>query len=111
MNANTQTIVITWCAFGHRPESDRWVSSVTITTNFHDLMTDEKIMDILFEETNLYKGILWDLIEPKLCETRTHTALSVGDEITIFSKSNINTYKIANTGFDLINSTSTSLSV
>jgi hypothetical protein len=111
MNANTQNIVITWCAFGHRPESDRWISSVSITTNFYDSVTDEKIMDILFQETNLYKGHLWDLIEPKLCENRTHTSLSVGDEITIFSKESINTYKIASTGFDLVNSTSTSLSV
>jgi hypothetical protein len=37
----------------------------------------------LFRDTNLYQGELWDLIEPNLSPKRTHTALSVRDEVSI----------------------------
>lgn len=43
---------------------------------------DKPILEHLFEETNLYRGPLWDAMQP-LPEERTHTSLSVGDYVTI----------------------------
>lgn len=44
---------------------------------------DLVILDIIFRDTNVYEGFMWNIIEPKLSPLRTHTALSVGDEIEI----------------------------
>jgi hypothetical protein len=37
----------------------------------------------VFEDTNKYQGALWNVLEPLLPQDRTHTALSVGDTVTI----------------------------
>jgi len=44
---------------------------------------DLEICETLFRDTNLYEGPFWDRLEPVLPETRTHTALSVGDFVFI----------------------------
>lgn len=89
-------IEITWQAFGNKPERNRFVSSVTFETEFD--ITDnnrEEFFNVLYRNTNLYTGNLWNIIEPLLSPTRTHTALSIGDKIKVDGTS----YLIADFGF------------
>lgn len=44
---------------------------------------DERIAERVFRETNLYEGPWWRKIEAALPAVRHHTALSVGDIVTI----------------------------
>jgi hypothetical protein len=46
-------------------------------------MSDWLICEELFKETNTYAGKLWDALQYSIPANRTHTALSVGDEIDI----------------------------
>lgn len=43
---------------------------------------DNKLLEELFAQTNLYSGWLWDLMQP-LPDVRSHTSLSVGDYVVI----------------------------
>lgn len=93
-------VTITWKAFGERPEINRQITSVTIevpndfvTPKFHN-----SILESIFEDTNLYRGFYWDLIQPNLSPNRTHTALSVGDEVQI----NDITYRCEFVGFQKV---------
>lgn len=86
MEKVTKNITVTWCAFGE-PTSINF----TIKTIYADEPTCERI----YAATNLYSGSMWNIIEPLLSKNRTHTALSVGDEITINDK----TYVCADFGF------------
>jgi len=89
-------VKITWKAFGDKPEQGRFVTSVELETEF--AITDEnrdKFLNVVYQQTNLYGGNLWNLIEPKLSPFRTHTSLSVGDEIEIDSVG----YVVADFGF------------
>jgi hypothetical protein len=94
----SQTIKITWKAFGNDPESNRYISSVEFELNAYSTIDQEILCEELFDNTNSYRGSLWQIIEPLLSPTRTHTALSVGDEIQIDD----NTYEVANVGFKLL---------
>jgi hypothetical protein len=92
-------IAITWKAFGDRPEVNRYVSTVEFEADFE--ITAENLdtfLEVVYAQTNTYRGNFWNIIEPLLSPTRTHTALSVGDEIAIDDK----TYKVADCGFTLI---------
>jgi hypothetical protein len=91
-------IQITWKAFGDIPDSNRKVSAVKFEVPLTPEVTDEQVMDALYQDTNIYSGFFWKIIEPLLSPTRTHTALSVGDEIAIDGRQ----YKVAMCGFDLI---------
>lgn len=85
------TITITWKAFnsddpkrlqdfadaGRLP-----VTSKTIETQIGENLHHHSICEMLFHSTNTYQGDLWDALQP-LPEKRTHTAMSVGDEVTI----------------------------
>ena len=53
-----------------------------IETDMFDGLEDWQICEKMFEETNLYRGAAWEILQP-LPEKRTHTALSVGDYVTI----------------------------
>ena len=90
-------VKITWKAFGDRPEVGREITSVEFD---YDLPEGQEMrfLNLLYEHTNLYQGELWGIISPKLSEHRTHTALSIGDEIQLGD----DTYKVAPTGFDLL---------
>jgi hypothetical protein len=67
-------VTITWKAFGEP----------TSATFFIDIdATPREICNLAFRNTNLYEGVLWNAIELLLPEERTHTALSVGDEVTV----------------------------
>ena len=78
------TVTITWKAFGNKPERNRFVSSVTFNTEFDitDANRDE-FLNVVYQQTNLYSGNLWNIIQPLLSPTRTHTSICVGDEIKI----------------------------
>ena len=91
-------ISITWKAFGSIPEANRFISAVEFEVALTPEVTDEQIMDALYQDTNIYSGFFWKIIEPLLSPTRTHTALSIGDEIGIDGRQ----YKVAMCGFDLI---------
>ena len=86
-------IKVTWKAFGNRIEQGRYVSSVEFelldTKPSHDVL-----LNAIYKATNLQDELadfgataldiyLWKVIEPRLASDRTHTSLSVGDEIEI----------------------------
>lgn len=66
--------MITWKAFG---------SPADAVIAFEDDMSDLQICDEIFAATNTYSGRVWDAIVRVLPTHRTHTALSVGDEIDV----------------------------
>ncbi len=92
-------IIITWKAFGDF--EDRVVSSVSFNT-VEDYQTNDERLEFcegVFAQTNTYAGPLWNIIEPILNPNRTHTALSVGDEVSV----NGWVYRCENVGFILTN--------
>ncbi len=71
------TIKITWKASFH--PSTGWTgedASATFRFDFNG-MSDIQILESIYEQTNLYSGQAWNIIEAILPENRTHTALSV----------------------------------
>ena len=81
-------IKIKWCAFGDDPENWRFSSSVEFEmTGFtgQDIneISDENICEWIYKDTNVQSGLIWNQIEKKMSPTRTHTSISVGDEIEI----------------------------
>lgn len=81
-------IKITWKAFGDKPEIGRFVSSVEFYFNGFqgqdiNTISHENVLNSLYRDTNTYSGLFWNKIEPLLKATRTHTSLSIGDEIEI----------------------------
>jgi hypothetical protein len=95
----TNTITITWKAFSNPELLNRPNTSATFDLVYDTAeVDDEKVCDILFHQTNVYSGNVWRIIEPLLPTDRTHTALSVGDEVTI----NENTYRCENVGWQLL---------
>jgi hypothetical protein len=97
------TITVTWKAFdnndpkrlqdfadaGRKPVTSRTIEVETADGVAHDLLCE-----FLFRDTNTYSGNFWTLLQP-LPEERTHTAMSVGDEVTIDGK----TYRCEDIGF------------
>lgn len=86
-------VKITWKAFGNKVEQGRFVSSVDF--DLYDITeSTESILNSIYKATNLQSELadfgakpfeiyLWNVIEPRLAKDRTHTSLSVGDEIEI----------------------------
>jgi hypothetical protein len=66
------------------------------------LSQDKKWCEEIFSNTNNYSGSLWSVIEPLLPANRTHTALSVGDEITISNLYSSRTYRCDDFGWELL---------
>lgn len=92
-------VIITWKAFGDKPEAGKFVSSVEFETEFKIAEADvDQFLNVVYRVTNIYSGNLWDIIQPKLSETRTHTALSIGDEVEIDGQ----VYIVADFGFEKI---------
>lgn len=92
-------VKITWKAFGDKPEINRFISSVEFKTDFKIAQADvNQFLNVVYRVTNTYSGNLWDIIQPLLSETRTHTALSIGDEIEIDGQ----VYIVADFGFEKI---------
>jgi hypothetical protein len=96
---NMSKVKITWKAFGDKPEIGRFISSVEFETEFKVEEFDvNKFLEVVYHNTNTYSGNLWQIIEPKLSATRTHTSISVGDEIEIDGQ----VYICADFGFEKI---------
>lgn len=72
-----KTITITWKAFGTP-------TSVEFELDTHD--SPLALCERVFMDTNRYQGSIWDIVEPILPENRTHTAVSVGDEVAVDGK-------------------------
>jgi hypothetical protein len=90
-------VKVTWKAFGDKPEIGRFISSVEFETEFA-IEDAQKFCEVVYHVTNTYSGNLWDIIQPLLAETRTHTSISVGDEIEIDGQ----VYICADFGFEKI---------
>jgi hypothetical protein len=93
------TLTITWKAFANSHILSDRITSATI--NVAPVTPSESVYDLLsqvFHDTNTYNGKLWELLQPVLPDNRTHTALSVGDEVTI----NNRTFRCAPIGWDEI---------
>jgi hypothetical protein len=54
--------------------------------------------ETIFHETNIYSGTIWDHIQPLLSPKRSHTALSIGDDVRVGA----DVYRCAEVGFELI---------
>lgn len=87
------TVTVTWKAFADLPEARKKdlidagrKMEVSKTIEVPDTLTlgvsHSHLCEMLFRDTNLYEGQLWDLLQP-LPEGRTHTAMSVGDLVQI----------------------------
>jgi hypothetical protein len=92
-------VKITWKAFGNKPEINRYISFVEFETEFKIEESNlDKFLEVVYHNTNTYSGNLWQIIEPKLSAFRTHTSISVGDEIEIDGQ----VYICADFGFEKI---------
>ena len=81
-------ITITWKAFGDKPQYNRYMRSASLEFNMSDAYWAEnkdytRLLDLFYEATNLQTGWIWTRVEEILPVDRTHTSLSVGDEIEI----------------------------
>ena len=56
---------------------------------------DLEICEMVFANTNLYRGQVWDALQP-LPTDRTHTSLSVGDVVLVDGRA----YECASFGFE-----------
>ena len=74
-------VKVTWKAFGDKPQINRFISSVEF--ELPEVVDALETCEQIYKETNLYSGEIWDIIQPLLFQTRTHTSISVGDEIEI----------------------------
>lgn len=99
----SKKIKITWKAFGDKPARGRFISSVEFELGSFsggdiNEIADVNICEWIYKDTNTYSGLIWNKIEKQLSETRTHTSISVGDEIEI----NGQVYICADFGFEKI---------
>ena len=101
-------IKITWKAFGDQPERGRFITSVELELP-KQVSDDLSICEAIYEVTNLQSELaefgkpaskiaLWEKIESELSPLRTHTSLSVGDEVEIDGRA----YLCADLGFKRI---------
>jgi hypothetical protein len=103
------TIKLTYKAFGNIPERNKEITSVEFDVETGTTL-DLDLMNIIYEATNLQDELysfggsnsvtfkVWKMIEPLLSPNRTHTSLSVGDEIQIGARA----YEITFDGFKLL---------
>lgn len=75
-------IKITWVGMFDKSE----FAQLGFTWQVENQVTDIEILEKIYRDTNLYSGIIWELIEEILPPNRPHTALSVGDWIVIDGK-------------------------
>ena len=98
-------VKVTWKAFGKQPERGRSITSVEVEL-VNQVSDDFRICEAIFKVTNLKDELaefgaslteinLWETIKPKLSPTRTHTSLSIGDEVEIDGRA----YICADLGF------------
>jgi hypothetical protein len=101
------TIKLTYKAFGNIPERNKEITSVQFDVETGTTL-DLDLMNLIYEATNLQDELyafgaksvtylVWEMIKPLLSPNRTHTSLSVGDEIQIGARA----YEITHDGFRL----------
>ena len=101
-------VKVTWKAFGNQPERGRSITSVEVEL-VNQVSDDFRICEAISKVTNLQGELaefgaslteinLWKTIESKLSAFRTHTAISIGDEIEIDGQ----VYICADFGFEKI---------
>ena len=100
-------VKITWKAFGEQPERGRFVTSTEFV--YLSEKSDLELCEEIYKATNLQSELaefgaslstinLWNEIESKLSPFRTHTSISVGDEIEIDGQ----VYNCADVGFQKV---------
>lgn len=83
-------VEVVWRAFGNE-------TSVEFEIDFDG--SDLELRNQIFQDTNLYSGKVWDkMVEAGLPADRTHTALSVGDDVRIGET----IYRCAEVGWNLV---------
>lgn len=106
------TIKLTYKAFAHnaRPTTEG-VTTAQFELETADVL-DNDIMNVVYKVTNLQSDLaefgasnfeikLWETIKAILPANRTHTSLSVGDEIQIGRRN----YEISDVGFKMLSIT------
>lgn len=105
------TIEITWTAYGtmgadkenykqHLASKGyelRQDASATIELELGE-QTDLELCERIYANTNLYQGVIWDTLQAVIPADRPHTALSVGDLVSIDGRK----YVCADIGFSLV---------
>jgi hypothetical protein len=81
-------VTITWKAFG-KP---------TFAVIMVNGRSELQICEDIFEATNTRSGRIWDAIQCDIPADRTHTAISIGDEIDIDGT----VYRCAAIGWDVV---------
>ena len=92
-------------AWSDRPNQTGRIGNAEITfdTEIPPAMFDEEILELLFEQTNLYGGQVWKAhFEGKMPEDRSHTALSVGDQVVIERNDDRSEYVCKDVGWELL---------
>jgi hypothetical protein len=101
-------ITVHWVAFAHRAETLKQAGKIPdakleFETEIPAAMFDTEILELLFEQTNLYAGDVWTkFFEGKMPENRSHTALSVGDIVTIERDGDKGSYVCQDLGWELL---------
>lgn len=101
---------VSWKAFSdpRRAEANLKVFPVTSAAvqipEFNNLK-DSEILNKVYQDTNLYNGEFWNYLEDVLPKDRSHTALSIGDEVTISRSNQSRVYRCAETGWDCVEGT------
>lgn len=89
----TQTVTVTWNTIvpqtpqhiAHYEErfANGLARSASATIEVPAFANTYELLNKIYEATNLYSGSIWDALEPHLPANRSHTAISIGDVITI----------------------------
>jgi hypothetical protein len=101
-------ITVHWVAFAHRAETLKQAGKIPdakleFETEIPPAMFDTEILELLFEQTNLYSGDVWSkYFEGKMPANRSHTALSVGDLVTIERNEDKSVYVCQDLGWELV---------
>ena len=92
-------VKVSWKAFGDLPQKNRFMTDAVIeTTLFDNAANDFEILNKVYQDTNLYNGSFWNQLEKVMPLNRTHTALSVGDEVAV----NEVVYRCGSFGWDKV---------
>ena len=91
-----KNITIYWNAFTKSENSEH--DKFGFWWELDETKTDFEICEDIFQQTNLYKGEVFELIAQCATKERSHTALSVGDHIAI----NGRMYRVNSFGFGLV---------
>jgi hypothetical protein len=93
----SNSITVTWKSTARAGVREASEASRTIEVGSASGVNDEMLCEFFYRDTNTYSGSLWDLLQP-LPESRTHTALSVGDTVAVDGR----VWEVADFGFKRI---------